>query len=80
MKYWILVFLLLGGCAHDRLVKMQPPADLAESVSTTRPVFVAPGDKAASSCLTLQGEDDLRTLVLELMTKYQALRAWAVAK
>lgn len=74
-----LIALLLTGCAGAPVVvKMQPQADLIEPVSSSRPSFIAPSDPAASSCLTPAGEDTLRALVLELMTKYQALRAWAI--
>jgi hypothetical protein len=77
--------LLLAGCGGTQLVKVEvptkihPPADLVEPLSKEhRPTFVYPNDSGASSCLTPEGERQLRELFLELLGKYEALRAWAI--
>lgn len=56
-----------------------PPELLAPFEPGELPEFVSPQDPAASSALTPEGEARLKRLVLELLSRFEALRAWAGA-
>ena len=83
MKRLLLIPLVVVGCA-TRVIevpvtsKAVPPADLVEPfVPKERPRFIYPNDADASSCLTPEGERQLREMILDLMSRYEALRAWS---
>lgn len=54
-----------------------PPELLAPYVPPAVPVFVQPSDPKASSALTTEGEQNLRALINDLLTRIAAWRAWA---
>ena len=60
-------------------VKRQPPAELMalRGQLGPLPVFVDPGDPAATSALTPDGERRLRALLEQLVTGLEAWEAWA---
>lgn len=79
----LLLASLLPGCASSPVeiavpvpVKATPPAELLAPIGATPPTFVAPGDPAATSGLTAQGERDLKVLLLELFSRVRAWEAW----
>lgn len=81
----LVVLLLLSGCATPPEtvtvkvpvpVKAVPPPELTVPFTGRPPVFVAPADSGASSCLTPDGELALKALLLELRTRLQAWEAW----
>jgi len=54
-----------------------PPELLAPLAVSPLPVFVAPADVAAASALTADGERRFRALLVELLARIEAWRAWA---
>lgn len=88
---WFLTF-LLTGCASDPEIKWrtrtvevevpvpvhrEPPPELSTLPELPRPSFVLPDHDEASSALTPAGETALRGLILELLARDRAWRAWA---
>lgn len=83
---------LLAGCAADPEIRTrtetvevevpvpvhrEPPAELVADPDLPRPEFVTPDHPAASSALTSAGETALKALILELLARHRAWRAWA---
>jgi hypothetical protein len=58
-------------------IKVEPPAELLQSLKVPIPVFVAPSDPLASSALTVEGERLLRALIEDLLGKLKAWEEWA---
>lgn len=88
---WFLTF-LLTGCASDPKIKWrirtveievpvqvrrEPPSELISVPALPRPLFVHPDAETASSALTPEGETELQGLILELLARERAWRAWA---
>lgn len=81
----LIVLLLLAGCATSPEivtvkvpvpVKAVPPPELTAPLAGRPPMFVAPADPGASSCLTPEGELALKAFLLDLRTRLQAWEAW----
>lgn len=53
------------------------PDVLLEPIEVDKPAFVSPGDPAASSALTPQGERALKDLLLAMQGRLEAWKAWA---
>lgn len=59
-------------------VKVYPPADLLTPVVPERlPVWVGPAEPTASSCLTAEGERDLKALILQYRIREAGWQGWA---
>lgn len=58
-------------------VAPEPPPELMAEVQRPALLFVAPDDPAATSALTAEGEQVLRTWVADLEDLLAAWRAWA---
>jgi hypothetical protein len=83
----LLIFLLaLQACASAPkcpitevpvLRRAEAPDELKAGMKrTTPPTFVIPADPRSSSCLTPEGEKQLRELSLNLLTQLCAWEAW----
>ncbi len=61
-------------------VRVLPPAGTyARPAPGTLPVWTAPGDAAATSCLTPEGERLLKALLAQQEAQRQELEAWATS-
>jgi hypothetical protein len=79
--------LVLVGCANKpeiRFVKIpvykkaERPENLKDNWQPDQlPVWLSNDDPKSSSCLSPEGEDRLKAIILELMTRNRAWEAWA---
>lgn len=59
-------------------VRMEPPAELMQPyVADELPTWIPPADHGATSALTQDGEQRLRLLIHDLLTRDEAWREWA---
>ncbi|MDT0635091.1 hypothetical protein [Spectribacter hydrogenoxidans] len=58
-------------------VKADAPPELTAPPDLPLPAFIVPGDPDASSALDPDGETALRRMILELLARERAWRAWA---
>ena len=58
-------------------MKQEPPAILTKAQNYILPVFVAPTSEGASSALTVQGEAELKRVLLNLHDRDKAWREWS---
>jgi hypothetical protein len=59
------------------LVRVLPPPELLAPARPVAPHWVPPTDPAASSCLTPEGERQLKAIVADEVMRRKALEAWA---
>ena len=87
------VVLMLSGCAWlrpDPIIKYEtievkipiymkptPPAVLTMPLKFDLSVFISPTSEGASSALSVQGEKELKRLLLNLHDRERAWRTWA---
>ncbi len=58
-------------------VRADVPDALTARIDVPTPSFVSPTDPAATSALTAEGEQRLRSLLIVLKGRIDALKAWA---
>lgn len=78
-----LMLCLMPACANKPLIvdvpvykRAVPPAELSEWQPGRLPLWIEPSE-LASSCLTPEGEQELRGLLHSMLTQIRAWEAWA---
>jgi hypothetical protein len=90
--FWIMVILVLAGCTRERpepliVTKevdipvgqpLAPPSELKRVPwpPAAFPLFVAPTDPRATSALTVDGEKNLRALMMDREARIDAWEKW----
>jgi hypothetical protein len=58
-------------------IKQAPPAILTMPLKSVFPRFIDPRSSGASSALDIQGEQELKLLLIELTDRQRAWKAWS---
>lgn len=61
-------------------MRAQPPKELMQPVLATTPRFINPKDTSATSALNPEGEQALRVMIAQLVTRINAWQAWATSE